>query len=842
MADVVLSGNSLVVVCRGTRYSTGVSINPSQPDGIDAAVRRAISAASGYFYGRSDAEGREVERINASAAAAAIRRSVARSQPSATPAPTQTAPPTPTTPPRQQAPPAQPPREERRREPATPPRQPERRQETPPATPRREEPPPRESSRRGGRTAQSTPRPTITQEWIEQQLRDARRDDRRAQAAASLLHSNRLFVEQFLDPGSRRGVERTDAQKNVTIALFNQLYQIPSFRLLLSSLAAQQQALPERDRVFSEFVTLQAFLTEPGRNEQLGPQAETRIIAAADTYIKYFLYNFVASNQDLSRFRTEANQLPLASWRMTNVEGARTFTPTEGRAPSDLDRTALMRLYLGSPIDADTLTTATLFMRRWYLEHPERGSGRSQSRIPQWTAPEVILPPTATPQAQAVPQPQAQPRAQAPAQPTEQPRAQPPATTVVPRIGAIGDSITEGGRYARTLQSSLRQQTPGAVVEAHGVGGQSITAISRRFRRDILDHSPAYNTVIIQGGVNGIMDLNLNQTQATFTRMISDARARNMRVILVTITPWASYPDSNDATQQRTAEINTWLRSQAQTDGSVVVVDMAQLGEGNPPRLRAAYSIGDGLHPNEAGRDLMAQLIAQAAYSRAPTVTETRSALQEFAGRNWGNLTAELYNHAQRGNPAGLITLVRNLPAGETSFERSLQTLRRDDVPRAFDRVFNDFLHRDRDFLEFCRTWREGERAPYEGVGLPSVTMNANTSAADRRLIMRAIQQYLNYMAGRTGQEWYGRLREDFGLMYREVLGTGRDTLDINGLEDVRTLAAIAVLSWRKAHQSEPVGAWGASLNITPRTPPQQQTPTAPPPQEGQRRRVIQPG
>ncbi len=834
MAEVQLSGNRLVVVCRGTSRSTGVTIDPSQPDQIEAAVRRAISAAAPYFYGIGEAQGREVEAINASTAASAIRRSVARSQPAAQP----TAPPAPT----QTAPPA------RTAQPAAPPPARTMQQAAPqaPAPPRTEgraeapAAPARDtaatrgsgSGRRGSRTAEATPRPTITLVWLDLQLRDSRRDDRRAQAAANLLHSNSRFVETFLDPGLQRGVERTDAQKSVTISIFNQLYQIPSFRLYLSSMAAQQQALPERDRVFSEFVTLQAFLTEPGRGEQLSAQAESRIISAADLYIRYFLLNFVAANSDYSRYREEILQLPTTAWRLRNVEGARTFQPTTGRAPSDLDRAALMRLYISSPMDADTVTCASLYMRRWFMEHPERGNGRSQSRISQWRAPEIIQP---------------EQRADATAQPVAQPSAvpaQPAATTVVPRVGIIGDSITAGGRYGRTLRTTLRTTSPEAVVDSYGVQNESISTIRGRFRRDILDHSPAYNTVVIQGGINGIEGLSVIDAESSFTRMISDARGRGMKVVLLTITPWAGYSGSTTEAQRRTAELNTWLRSQAQADGSVVVVDTSALGEGNPPRLRAAYDSGDGLHPNDAGRDLIAQRIAQAAFARAPTATETRTALQDFADRNWRSLPAEIYRHAQGGNPAGFITLTRNLPAGETSFEGALRTLSRDDIPRAYDRIFNEYLHTDRSFLDFCNTWREGETRPYEGVALASVTMSASSSPTDRRLVVRAIQAYLNYTAGRTGEDWYSRLRDDFRMMNRDVLGLTRDNLDVNGLEDVRTLAAVAVYSWRKGHRSEAVGAWATSLNITPRTTPPAQPvqPVVPPGQDGQRRRVIHPG
>jgi lysophospholipase L1-like esterase len=665
-------------------------------------------------------------------------------------------------------------------------------------------------------------------------------------------------VEQYLDPGLARGIERTDAQKNATISIFNMLYQIPSFRLYLSSIAAQEQALPERERTYAEFTTLQAFLTEPGRNEQLSPQAEARIISAADLYIRYFLLNFVCANADNSRYRDEVLQLPTARWRLNNIEGARTFQMTEEsltehmsepqrsamrarfragqiRQPSDQDRAALMRLYITSPMDADTVTAASLYLRRWYQEHPERGSGRSQSRIPAWHAPEIIVPETAQPataQPATVQPSTAQPSTAQPAQPS----TAAPVVTVTPRVVIIGDSLVAGGQTGTELQRQLRTTWPQATVASRGVVSESISRIRSRFRRDVIDASP--NTVVIEGGINGIMSGTVADAQLHFSYMIRQAREHNMRVVLVGLTAWGSYAGSSDEAQQRTAQLNTWLRSQATADGTVVFVDIAsQIGEGSPPRLRAAYereTDPDHLHPNTAGLQLIATLVSQAAFGRAPTRTETRTALQTFADANWRNLSTELFQNAQSGNPAGIITVSRNLPAGETSFEGALRTLNRDDIPRASDRIFNEFLHRDRSFLEFCRANRD-----YSGVALDSVTLSASSTATDRRLIMRSIQAYLNYMAQRTGEDWYGRLRDDLRLLYRDVLGTGRDNIDVNGLDDLRTLAAVAVYSWRTTHRSEAVGAWGTTLNIRPTTTTPQ--PVAPPPAEGQRRRVIHP-
>ncbi|MEW6035266.1 MAG: GDSL-type esterase/lipase family protein, partial [Candidatus Micrarchaeota archaeon] len=661
---------------------------------------------------------------------------------------------------------------------------------------------------------EATPRPTVSVEWLDQQLRDSRRDDRRARAAATTLHANSRYVEQFLDPGAQRGLERTDNQKNTTIAVFNALYQIPAFRLYLSSVAAQQQALPEAQRSFPEFLALQTFLAEPGRGETLSSGAEDAIIRGADMYIRYFLFSFVAGNADYARFREELNQLPTGRWRVENVQGAMTFQPQGGRAPSEADRIALMRLYLTGTMDADTITVASLYLRRWTLEHPERGRGRRQDQIDAWQAPEIITPTEVAAQA------------------------------VVPRVGVIGDSLTAGGRYATTLRTYLREGNPDAAVDHYGVVGESLRAISGRFERDILSHAPAYNAVVIQGGINGITGTSVIEAERYFTQMISAARARGMKVILLTLHPWAGASSSDATAQSRTAEINTWLRSQAQADGSVVVVDVSSLGEGNPPRLRQIYDSGDHLHPNADGRDLIARLISQAAFGRQPTATQARSELQDYADRNWRNLSTELSNAARQGRPEAIITLSRNLPQGQASLEAALTALNRDDIARAYDRVFNDYFHRDRDFLDFCRT-----RTEYQSIALESVTMSAQRTPAERRAVVRAMQEFINYQAGRSGDEYYTRLRDDLRLLYRDGLrltGDSQQSLHIDGMEDVRTLAAIGVYSWRKANRSAQVGAWGQSLGIgTQRTeaqPAQPAQPTQPEPRPGeQRRRVIHP-
>ncbi len=816
MATIVLENGVLVVrFSDGTSRSSGVRVTSGMSEAdIRNAIGQARTSVVGYYDGAgNDAKSREASRANGNAGA--MYRQL---HPEA----------------RQQ--------EEQPAERRAPQQEPQRRET------QRAQPPPRQEPQRREPAARPPPRPRVTQEWLEAQLREARRDDRRAQAAATALYANRNFVNQFLSPDAQRGTSRTDAQKNATIAAFNALYQIPAFRLYLSSLAAMRRD-PSQEEVhalrlpqgatmplYPDYVTLQTFLTEPGRPESLGEQASAEIIRAADAYVRHFLLIFAARDQRNARFSQEIGQMNIGSnvadlgWRLRNAQGAMTFQPASGRGPTDADRAALAQLYISGPMDSDTLVASVLFLRRWALENPERGRGRSQEQISIWQVPQII------PLEQAAPQPQqvVQPPPQV-AQPAQQ-------AAQVPRIAVIGDSILAGGRMGGTLQTTLRRQFQGAQVDTFAHGGDQLPAILNQLNTSVVNARPPYNAIVVDGGINDFAGTrSVEDAERVYTRIITAARQSGAKVILIGLTPWAGASASRGTSQTRTSELNTWLRGQAQADGSVVFVDVSVLGEGNPPRLRRQFDSGDGLHPTDSGRDQMAALVAQGVYGVAQTTDQRTRALQDFANQYWSNLASELYRlvsgsqtQAQSAPPPeGVISIMRNKPQGTASVEEALRTLGRDDIQRAYDRVFNDLMSQDADFLEFCRGRRE-----YQGIARTGVRLSQSTDVPNRRLVVRAMQDYLNWETGRSGQEWYARLRDDLSLLYRQVLQTNRDNILADGQEDMRTLTALSVYSWRKAHQTDAVGAWGPNLNLRVEQPQQQQVqpPPPPPPRQEQRR------
>ena len=574
MADVILEGNKLVVICRGQRRNTGVMIDPTQPGKIEDAVKKAISAASMYFYGAGDdARGAEAEKINVARATASIRRKLSPGE---------------EVPEKKAERPAHPPREpEEKKKPHKAERVPRPREE-------RAEETREEKAEERKETKKATPRPLISQEWIEQQLRDASKNDRKAQDAASAVHTSRAYVDMFLTPNITRAAERTENQKNATIALFNSLSAVPGFRLYLTAIAAQQQQFEKKDRVFPEFEMLQTFLSEPGRSEMLTRDANPQVISSADMYIRHYLYNFVALIDDYSGYKKEIEQLPSAKWRLDRISKSKDLP--------DAQKNASIRQMLTGPLDADTLVMAVLYLRRWTLEHPEEGNAKTQAQISLWTAPQVLA---------------------------------------------------------------------------------------------------------------------------------SEEEARKPVVPI------------------------------------------------RPPAQKTA--------------------------------------LEEFAEKNWKNLSEDMHMAAKNAKPEALITIMRALPPGQSSLESALSALKRNDITRAFEKVFNDMLSSDpkfRAFLEYEDKYNK----------LASIRLDEKASPQTRVEAARAVQDFLNNEA-RKEDPLHSKMKEDLKILYRQVLRppTGRDELFVNGLIDGRTLAAVAVHEWRKKNPRADIGEWakqfGAGVQAKEATP-----------------------
>ncbi len=612
-ASVSLSGNQIVIFCDkgglSKSRSTGIMIDTNNPQNIAAQIESAKKAAAAFFktFNGGDAD---VMAINANAAANAIKKSLGiadtKAEPVAppvakAPAPKQVAPkPQPSTrteqkvpPKKEAAKPGNPAPEPKAAEPK--PNmggwRPLRSNEVLPevravATPlqgklkqgeyqqqtvgtfsyrfRAEQHDPRvpngisiyiiqtqydqlkkylEKLGAGTNPVDSTPRPTISVEWIQQQLRDSK-DDRKGLAAATLAHQNREYVDGYIS-GNR---------KETTVALFDALSDIPSFKLYLDSVASR--------KVLPEFIDLQKSLTE-NRGK-----IEDKQVKAADLYIRYFLFGFGAINNP--QYNKEVNQITAI---------------INGLKESDPSGQVLMRIYGSGSVDGDTLTSALLYIRRWNATHPKSGIVKPDEQVASWNAPKQAMPEQKITAGDAFSH---------------------------PRMIIVGDSIFAGDIMTPKLRAHLLTVDQKATLLNKAASSAHLEDIKRQLDAALADKSS--NIILIDGGVNDI-GAKPEDIIKKIAAMRDSALAAGKVVMVAKLTPWGNSRFWKENLQETWEKVNAEITKWNDPQKGVYVVDFDWLGEGNPPHMKHEYaSISskgetDWLHPNTKGRQEMADFI-----------------------------------------------------------------------------------------------------------------------------------------------------------------------------------------------------------------------------------------
>lgn len=207
----------------------------------------------------------------------------------------------------------------------------------------------------------------------------------------------------------------------------------------------------------------------------------------------------------------------------------------------------------------------------------------------------------------------------------------------VKTITLFGDSITHMSYFADAFSAMIYRKYPGKVtVLNRGIGGNRILhdatyvadmpgegacfgkAASTRFEQDVYEtEQPEY--VLMLEGVNDMMHpefFGIPQETVTAQQLvegvkgiIETAHRHGSKIYLGTVMPFGNdeMPGCPLGEQVR-EEFNTWIRSQQLTDG-VFDFDMALQDAKRPKYLREGLHIGDGLHPNEAGGEVMAKTV-----------------------------------------------------------------------------------------------------------------------------------------------------------------------------------------------------------------------------------------
>jgi lysophospholipase L1-like esterase len=193
-------------------------------------------------------------------------------------------------------------------------------------------------------------------------------------------------------------------------------------------------------------------------------------------------------------------------------------------------------------------------------------------------------------------------------------KVQPPAPGEE-RVVFMGDSITDGWGRGNNGSSFF----PGKPYINRGISGQVTPQMLLRFQQDVVALQP--KAVVILAGTNdiggNIGPLPLETTEACLMSMADIARAHNIKVIMSSVMPVASYhtrPNTPPQTQQRPPdkilELNRWIKEYS-AKNHFVYLDYFSAMADDKGMLKAEIS-GDDLHPNAAGYEIMGPLAAKA--------------------------------------------------------------------------------------------------------------------------------------------------------------------------------------------------------------------------------------
>lgn len=209
-------------------------------------------------------------------------------------------------------------------------------------------------------------------------------------------------------------------------------------------------------------------------------------------------------------------------------------------------------------------------------------------------------------------------------------------------VVAFGDSITDGAgstvnannRWPDLLAERIGKLPQGdrfGVVNS-GIGGNRILrdndsgqiggpSAMARFQRDVLN-VPGVKTVILMEGINDIQwtgETNPDRIAAGMRVLVSAAKARGIRVVGATMTPWSGAPGYTAEREVVRQAVNEWIRSSSIFD-AVLDFDRATQNPQNTAAFLPSFNSGDGIHPGPAGYAAMAKSIDLGALGLYPSL------------------------------------------------------------------------------------------------------------------------------------------------------------------------------------------------------------------------------
>ena len=183
------------------------------------------------------------------------------------------------------------------------------------------------------------------------------------------------------------------------------------------------------------------------------------------------------------------------------------------------------------------------------------------------------------------------------------------ATVTTPAVVFMGDSITDG--WGKKYGGQFFPDKP---YLNRGISGQTTPQMLIRFRPDVIAHHP--KVVVILAGTNDIAGntgpTTLEAIEDNLMSMVDLAHTNGINVVLSSVMPVCDYirPQTVRRPPEQIIALNTWMKDYASKRGLVYLDHYTPMLD-DKQMLKQELTF-DGLHPNDAGYEIMVPLAEKA--------------------------------------------------------------------------------------------------------------------------------------------------------------------------------------------------------------------------------------
>ncbi|HTC93946.1 MAG TPA: SGNH/GDSL hydrolase family protein [Terriglobales bacterium] len=206
------------------------------------------------------------------------------------------------------------------------------------------------------------------------------------------------------------------------------------------------------------------------------------------------------------------------------------------------------------------------------------------------------------------------------------------------RVVFMGDSITDnwGRKFGKFF--------PGKPYINRGIGGQTTPQMLIRFRPDVIALKP--KVVVVLAGTNDIAGntgpSTLEAIENNLASMAELARVNGIRVVLASLLPVCDYikPQTARRPPEQIVALNDWMKDYAAKNGLVYLDYYSSLLDDK--KMFKQELTNDGLHPNDAGYQVMGPLAEKAI---AAALRSTASSSHKKSGKKGSSEVGQASSH-----------------------------------------------------------------------------------------------------------------------------------------------------------------------------------------------------